>query len=58
VRAVLVTAVGAAPELAQVADPAWPPDGVVVAVEATGSGWPTPGPGSQHSDSPVPAPAR
>jgi len=35
-RAVLVRAFGAAPELTETADPACPPDGVVVAVEATG----------------------
>jgi alcohol dehydrogenase len=33
---VVVTAFGATPELTHVADPACPPDGVVVAVEATG----------------------
>jgi alcohol dehydrogenase len=35
-RAVLVRAVGTPPELTQVPDPACPPDGVVIAVEATG----------------------
>ena len=35
-RAVLVTGFGAPPELTEVPDPACPPDGVVVAVEATG----------------------
>ncbi len=35
-RAVLITAFGVPPELAELADPACPPDGVVVAVEATG----------------------
>jgi alcohol dehydrogenase len=35
-RAVLVTAFGTPPELAEASDPACPPDGVVVAVEATG----------------------
>jgi len=35
-RAVLVTAFGTPPELTQTPDPACPPDGVVVAVEATG----------------------
>ena len=35
-RAVLVRAFGVPPELTETADPACPPDGVVVAVEATG----------------------
>ena len=35
-RAVVVRAFGAPPELTQVQDPACPPDGVLVAVEATG----------------------
>jgi alcohol dehydrogenase len=35
-RAVVITAFGTAPELAQVADPQCPYDGVVVSVEATG----------------------
>jgi alcohol dehydrogenase len=35
-RAVVVRAFGATPELTEVPDPACPPDGVIVAVEATG----------------------
>ena len=35
-RAVMITAFGASPELTQIPDPQSPSDGVVVSVEATG----------------------